>query len=72
MSFYTLDKNSQIYGDYVKRLGEVVRNYEGHYEVTLVISTLQSLLTVLTESNLYNRKNAIDSLSHAEDIQKYK
>ena len=72
MSYYTLDKNNQIYGDYVKRLGAVLRDYNGKYEVTLAVNTLQSLLTVLTESKLYSRKNVIDSLYFAEEIQQLK
>jgi len=70
MSFYNLDRNNQVYGDYVKRLGEVLKDYNGQYEVTLAISTLQSLMTVLTESNVYRGKNSFDSLSYAEDIEK--
>lgn len=70
MSYYILDRNNQIYGDYIKRLGDVLRNYQGNYEVTVTISTLQSLLTVLTESNLYKNKDVIDSFTYAEDIEK--
>lgn len=71
MSFYTLDKESQIYGDYIKRLGDVLREYNGKYEVTLAISTLQSLLTVLIESKLYSKqKDVLDSLSYAEGVEK--
>ncbi len=73
MSFYTLDRNNQIYGDYIKRLGDIVKSYDGKYEVTLAISTLQSLLTVLTESKLYsNQDDAIESLSYAEGKEKVK
>lgn len=73
MSLYILDKNNQIYGDYIKRLGEVLETYNGKYEVTLAISTLQSLLTVLTESKLYqNKKDVFDSLSYAEEIEQKK
>lgn len=72
MSYYTLDKNGQIYADYVKRLAEVLKNYNGQYDVSLAISILQSILTIVTESKLYRNKNIVDSLSYAEDIEKVK
>ena len=49
MSYYKYDKNAKIYGDYIKRLGIILGNYEGEFEVSMSISTLQSIFLVLQE-----------------------
>lgn len=77
MSHYALDRNNQIYGDYVKRLGIVLGQYqslailsESKYDVSLSISLLQSILTIMTENIIYSGRDGFSSLEHAERIEK--
>ncbi len=75
MSYYKYDKNAKIYGDYIERLGIILENYVGEFEVSMSISTLQSIFLVLQENIIYKvrpmiknqRNNLLSNIQYAEN-----